>query len=275
MPTVYSHSRLSSFENCKKQFHFRYVLEVPTDTEGIEAFVGKLVHKVLERLYEFVDDGMVPSVEKVVARYHEWWENGDEKKGVKAYDAERVRVVRTGTPVSEYRSLGERCLRNYYRLNYPFDADETLGIEEKVEFKLDEAGEYPMVGFIDRVVRARDGAIEIHDYKTGRWVPSQKNLDKDRQLALYQIALADTYGTDQPMRLVWHYVQHAKVRTSTRTPEELAALRHDTMALIDRIGDETEYKPKKINLCGWCEYKPICPLWTEEDASATTLEGGD
>ena len=273
MPNVYSHSRLSSFENCPKKFHFRYVLEVPVETEGIEAFVGKLVHEVLERLYQFVGDGLVPSVEKVVARYHEWWDKGDKKKGVEPYDAERVRIVRTGTPVSEYRELGERCLRNYYRLNYPFDADETLGLEEKVEFNLDEAGKYPMVGFIDRVVRARDGTIEIHDYKTGRWIPKQGDLDKDRQLALYQIALADTYGADQPRRLVWHYVQKSRVCTSSRTPEELAALRQDTMELIDRIEAETEYTPKKSNLCSWCEYQPLCPLFAEEKPETPGAQG--
>ena len=52
MPTVYSHSRLSSFENCKKQFHFRYVLEVPTDTEGIEAFVVPLGQEFLRTAFQ-------------------------------------------------------------------------------------------------------------------------------------------------------------------------------------------------------------------------------
>ena len=50
---VFSHSSLSSFETCPKKYQFRYVLKVPADTEGIEAFVGKRVHEVLERLYQF------------------------------------------------------------------------------------------------------------------------------------------------------------------------------------------------------------------------------
>ena len=251
MPTTYSHSRLSSFENCKKQFHFRYVLQLPVETEGIEAFVGKRVHEVLERLYKFVGDGMVPSVEKVVARYHVFWDEH--------YDADRIRIVRTGTPVSEYRSLGERCLRNYYRRNYPFDRDETLGIEEKVNFDLDEAGEYPMVGFIDRVVRARDGAIEIHDYKTGRWVPSQKNLDKDRQLALYQIGMANTYGADQPMRLVWHYVQHDKVCTSSRTPEQLVNSRRTRFRSSTASGKRPNSHPRRSTSAAGASTNPSAP----------------
>ena len=39
--TVYSHSRLSSFENCPAQFRYRYIDKVETETEGVEAFVGK------------------------------------------------------------------------------------------------------------------------------------------------------------------------------------------------------------------------------------------
>ena len=124
--------------------------------------------------------------------------------------------------------LGERCLTAYYRRHYPFDGDETLGIEKRVTFALDEKREYRFQGIIDRLVRARDGAIEIHDYKTGRRAATQKQVDEDRQLALYQIGLAEPFP-DQPMRLVWHYLQQDRKLTSTRTPEESAvpARRHD------------------------------------------------
>ena len=49
MPPVYSHSRLSCFEDCPKRFHYRYILKVPAETQSIEGFVGKQVHEVLER----------------------------------------------------------------------------------------------------------------------------------------------------------------------------------------------------------------------------------
>lgn len=254
MQTTYSHSRLSSFENCAKKFQYRYVLKIPAPSEGIEAFVGKRVHEILERLYVFVDQGKVPGVEKVVARYHALYEE---------HVHPRLRIVKAGMTADDYRMNGERCLRNFYRQNYPFDGDETLALEERVVFDLDEAGEYKMQGIIDRLVRKRDGTIEIQDYKTGRWVPSQQELDRDRQLALYQIGVANQYGDREPIRLVWHYVLSGEVRTSSRTPEQLDELRRDTIQLIDRITSETEYKPVKNSLCNWCEYKSICPLFNE------------
>ena len=262
MGTVYSHSRLSSFENCPKQFEFRYVLKIPSETESIEAFVGKRVHEILERLYLFVGRGQIPGVEKVIDRYQKLWEE--------TYDAERIRIVREGTPLSFYRELGERCLRDYFVRHYPFDEDETLGIEKRVIFALDDAGEYRMQGVIDRISRARDGTIEVHDYKTGARVPSQKMLDQDRQLALYQIGLAGQYGEDVPFRLVWHYVAKNQTRTSTRTPEELARLRTSTIERIDEIHRTTAFPPRKIALCDWCEYKTRCPLFSNADPTPTT-----
>lgn len=252
MGTIYSHSRLSSFENCPKQFEFRYIQKIPSESEGIEAFVGKRVHEILERLYLFVGRGQIPGIEKVIDRYQKLWEE--------SFDADRVRIVREGTPLTYYRELGEACLRGYYLRHYPFDDGQTLGIERRVIFPLDEAGKYRMQGIIDRISRARDGAIEVHDYKTGARVPSQRILDQDRQLALYQIGLAREYGEDTPFRLVWHYVAKNRTCSSTRRPEELAALRETTMQRIDEIEATTSFAPKKIALCNWCEYKDRCPL---------------
>jgi putative RecB family exonuclease len=257
--TLYSHSRLASFENCPKQFEFRYVQKIPSETESIEAFVGKRVHEILERLYLFVRRGQVPGVEKVVDRYQALWDE--------TYDPERVRIVRDDTPLAYYRELGEACVRGYYLRHYPFDADETLGIEKRVVFPLDADGAYRMQGIVDRISRARDGAIEIHDYKTGARVPSQNVLDRDRQLALYQIGLSAQYGEDVPYRLVWHYVAKRQTRVSTRTPEELEALRRSTIERIDEIEAATEYPARKIALCRWCEYQSICPLYADAEAA--------
>ena len=85
MGALYSHSRLSSFENCPKQFEFRYIQKIPSETESIESFVGKRVHEILERLYLFVGRDQIPGVEKVVDRYQKLWEE--------TYDGERVRIA--------------------------------------------------------------------------------------------------------------------------------------------------------------------------------------
>ena len=256
---VYSHSRLSCFENCPRQFHYRYVERIAVDSESIEAFLGKRVHDVLERLNRFVLRGLVPSLAKVVERFRsEWHEH---------FDAGRVRIVRSEMPAASYREVGERCLGNHYRRHYPFDRDETLGIEAHVAFSLDGGDRYRMQGYVDRIARAPDGALEIHDYKTGRFVPSQQSLDDDRQLALYQLGLEERYGAGE-VRLVWHYLQRNQLRVSTRTRGQLDGLRGRTIELIDRIEAERAYDPKPSALCTWCEFNHLCPAYAARATSA-------
>lgn len=252
MTQIYSHSRLSTFEDCPKRFYYRYVQRIPSTTEGIEAFVGKRVHEVLERLYIAARKGLVPSLAKVVFRYNQLFEEH--------YDADKIRIVRRGTQVDFYRSYGERCLRDFYLRHYPFDGNETLGVEERVQFALDERGEYRVQGIIDRLVRGRDGGIEIHDYKTSRRMPTQQELDGDRQLGLYQIGLARRFPK-QPIRLVWHFLRHDRLHRSTRSPEQLESLREETIAAIDRVRAEYEFKPRPSGLCDWCEYNDRCPSY--------------
>ena len=178
---VYSHSRLSAFERCPRKFQYRYLWKIPAEGESIEGFVGKRVHEVLERLHRVSEQHGAPSLPKVLWRFQQMF--------AEAYDASRVRIARQGTPLDFYRELGEQCLANYYREHYPFDRDETLALEEHVSFDLDGSGSYAVQGFVDRIARTRDGAIEIQDYKTSARVPSQAQADEDRQLALYQIGV--------------------------------------------------------------------------------------
>jgi putative RecB family exonuclease len=263
---IYSHSRLSSFESCPRKFQYRYIYKIPATLESIEAFVGKRVHEVLERLYEAVDRGHVPTLPQVIARYEALFDEH--------YDAERITIVRTENPVGFYRNIGVQSLSNYYQSHYPFDADETMGLEEHVQFELGQldSGRVRIRGYIDRIAQARDGTIEIHDYKTSARVPKQSDLDTDRQLALYQVGLGERFGEDQPMRLVWHFVRRNQTRTSSRTAEQLAELKENTLGLVDKIRRATVFDPRVTALCGWCEFKTRCPASPTRDASLLTYE---
>ena len=264
--TTYSHSRLASFEDCPRKFKYRYVLKIPTDTEGIEGYVGKVVHDVLERLYIAAREGRVPSFPQVIARYQQLFDDG--------YDHRRIRIVRRENPLHFYRELGEHCLANYYHEHYPFDGDETVSTEEHVVFELGQVDgtTIKIQGFIDRVARSKDGVIEIHDYKTGKRVPSQPQIDQDRQLALYQMGLSKRYGRDQPFRLVWHFLQKGRRRTSTRSAGQLDDLREETLDLVRRIQDEQKFAPRATPLCQWCEFNERCPGSPLRDPQLATWE---
>lgn len=249
--TVYSPSRFSTFDNCPKQFEFRYIQKIQRDTESIEAFVGKRVHEILERLYHHVArHSRPPSLRQVLDRYRgDWrlrWHEG-------------VEIIKKENDTDHYLAHGARCLENYYRSHYPFEDGETVAIEENVHFKLDADGRYRARGIIDRLVRRRPSHYEIHDYKTGSYLPPQARLDSDRQLALYQIGIQQTCADAEQVDLVWHYLSFNRTVRSSRSEEQLDRLRTETIDLIERIEATREFPTKPGPLCRWCEYRDLCP----------------
>lgn len=247
----YSHSRLSSFENCPLKFRYRYIDKLKTKRDSVEAFLGKRVHEILERLYHHVArHGRPPSLAQVLERFRKDWP--------RHWHAD-VHIVRTENPVEFYQNAGERCLENYYRSHYPFDSGETVGIEAPLSMRLDDEGRYRIRGIIDRLVRRAEGVWEIHDYKTSGSLPPRARLASDRQLALYQLGIEQTYPDVEQVELVWHYLLFDKTLRSSRSLEQLEKLRQDTIALIDEIEATTEFPPKPGPLCRWCEYADPCP----------------
>ena len=249
--TEYSHSRLSSFENCPRAFRYRYVDKIEVATEGIEAYLGKRVHEVLERLYHHVARwSRPPSLNQVLERFRKDWP---------VHWHDEIRIVRSENPREIYHAQGEHCLENYYRRHYPFNDGETVAIEEPVHLTLDAEGRYTVRGIVDRVVRREGGRYEIHDYKTGGYLPPQKRIDSDRQLALYQIAIEQTRDDVREVELVWHYLVHNRTLRSRRSAEAIQNLKGETIQLIGQIEAETEFAPRPGPLCRWCEYNSICP----------------
>ena len=248
---VWSHSRLSAFEKCPLQYRYRYVDRIRKDTFGIEGFLGNRVHEALEHLYRRKAEAKkTPRLKELLDVYHARWD---------AEYNDKVRIVRRGLLPADYRLEGEKYLRGFYHGNAPFEDGETVGLEVKVEFALDAGGRYPIVGYIDRLVRRQPGMYEIHDYKTTAFRPSDEELRRDRQLTFYQIAVRDRHADARDVRLVWHFLAQGDRRTATRTESEIEEHRRQAMRLVDKIEAAREFPARPGPLCRWCEYRDICP----------------
>jgi hypothetical protein len=157
-------------------------------------------------------------------------------------------------------------LTDYYKRHAPFNQGKTLGLEERIEMKLNDGEKvYSIQGYIDRLTWIpQEETYEIHDYKTGNSLPTQEDADQDRQLALYQLGIAQRWPDAKKFRLVWHYLAFDKMLVSTRTPTDLQTLEREVVETIHRIEKEATLGRWQVNvsrLCDWCEYKPICPAF--------------
>ena len=173
---------------------------------------------------------------------------------------DKIAIVRKHFTQDHYRKTGKNAIKTYYERYKPFDSTITISTEERVHLKLDQEGTYDLIGFIDRLAKAQDGTIEIHDYKTSKNLPSQYDLDNDRQLALYQLAIQSRWPDVKNMKLIWHYLVHDTEMTSTRTEEQLEKVRGEVLAAINKIENTTEFEPNESALCSWCDYQELCPL---------------
>lgn len=248
MPTVYSHSRLSVFEACRLRYRLKYLDRVRRDLEGVEAFLGSRVHEALEALYRDVSMGRVPTAEGVIADFRRLWDE-------EWHDDMLLSDPRYGP--ADHRSVGEECLRRYHVRHAPFRGDQTLGVE--VRIGVDLPGGARLEGYADRVARDPDGWISIHDYKTTSTLPTQADVDRDRQLALYQAGVETLWPGAPGIRLVWHFLRFDERLVSTRSRERLDDLLRETARLVETVEAETAWEPTPSPLCGWCPYWDLCP----------------
>jgi putative RecB family exonuclease len=301
----YSHSKLSTFEQCLQKYKFRYIDKIRVPGKSVEAFLGGIVHEALEWLYNEVkaragsSSVQTPTIDDVITEFSNRW--------IGSYVPEDI-IMNSGLDAKEYFNMGVKFLLDYYMRYKPFQ-DNTLEVEKRISISLDEfesgsiqssVGEaggasdftklnnneimsgvasrgpipkkYSIIGFIDRLVYNKEtGEYEVHDYKTGKTLPKKENVDKDRQLGIYSMAIKNLYGKDKEVKLIWHYLAFDKEIQSTRTNEQLSQLKEETIALIKKVEETTSFPPSPSKLCDYCEYKNICPAWKK----ITTTEGDD
>lgn len=247
---TYSHSRIGTFENCPLKYKFKYIDKIkPEEIENtIEAFLGSMVHLVFEKLYNDLKFQKKNTKDELIDYFSTQW-----KKNFN----DGVLIVREGYCEENYFEMGKKYISDYFDRYFPFDDSVTIECEKKILIKLSD--KYYLQGYIDRLSYRKDGVFEIHDYKTANHLPSQEELDCDRQLALYAISVKEMFTDASDIELVWHYVAFDKEMRSKRTFDELLALKQEVLSQINQIEKETSFEPKESALCKWCEFQPNCP----------------
>ncbi|HEX2695053.1 MAG TPA: PD-(D/E)XK nuclease family protein, partial [Acidobacteriota bacterium] len=241
MGTVYSISRIGTFDDCRLRYKYQYIDRLKAEKETIEAYMGSRVHEALQELYGFVRNGVVKPREWLLDTFEGLWDRN-------LTDA--VKVVRSEYTSDDYRRKGRKCLEDYHATYAPFDRAKVVATEKKVTFKLrDESGEVEFLGFIDRLDwNDRDRVFEIHDYKTSGSFPSQEDADRDEQLGLYHLAVRSEWPDAEDVRLVWHYLVFNREIVSARKREDLAALEKEIVRRVRRIQVATEFPPTRSGL---------------------------
>jgi putative RecB family exonuclease len=248
----YSHSKISTFEQCKYKYKLVYIDMIRSDVQSIESFMGSLVHQTLEKLYNDVVHGTITEKEDLLRFYLLTWSREWNSK---------ITIVKKEFDAEYYQNLGLTFILEYYDAYYPFNQLETLGIETDERLKLADHNEYYIK--IDRLAKDNAENYYVIDYKTSNGLKKQEELDKDRQLAMYSLWVKEKYPDAKSVKLVWNFLAFNEEKTSVRSDEELVRLKEEVEKTIQEIEVCNDFPTQVSKLCNYCEYKAICPAWKD------------
>jgi len=233
-----SNSKRDTFKQCKLKYRYKYVDRLAEyDLSNTDALhFGSYIHQIFE-------DGAAASGLDELTQLAE--KHKDTYKFAAAYNKKI-----------------EPCLKNFLRLNASFPE---VGIAE-LHFDLEIAEGITLNGFIDRIIKGKDGGVLVIDYKTGKREKSKVELFQDPQLKGYVYAVHKLYDVPLNKITAAHYypitdnlvnVQY----TSNQIFSHIRSVVDDVWKI--RKSKKTDLTPIRNQYCNWCPYKSLCPEFTD------------
>jgi len=245
-----SYSALETFKRCPLKFKFQYVDKIRTP-KSKDALFGTLLHSALKILHE--PGLIIPAEEDILKFISDKWDPS-------IYSSEQESTLNFAQAI--------KIMKDYYAKNYPSQFT-VLALETMFEVPLQVAGQqHLLTGKIDRVDKTQDGLLEVIDYKTTKKMPSQEAVDKDLQLAVYHLGVANRWPTlvkeERPLKTSLYFLKHGEKLSSTRTAANLAETKESItrdFEVIDKAFKESKFPATPNVLCDWCEFQRHCPFF--------------
>jgi putative RecB family exonuclease len=247
----YSHSRISTYENCPYRYKLQYVDKIKPDAPNtIEAFMGGIIHESLEKLYKDREEGKHNTIIDIKIFYKELWE---------AKYTPDILIAKYGMTEQDYKQTGWKFLYNYYNSIFLHDQLEIVGIETEELMELPDGNHWHIR--IDKLGKDKQGNYFVCDYKTNSRMKEQQDADEDRQLAMYSIWVKNKFSEAKSVKLVWHMLAFNETVISERSKSQEEFLIKEILEKIkvieeaEKLGD---FPKNPSKLCDYCLYKKTC-----------------
>ena len=253
----YSYSKVNCFDNCPYQFKLKYIDRIKPDIPTtIEAFMGDMVHRTLEKLHKkLLSEGWRLSCEELVLYYDNLWKDN--------YVSD-ILIAKQFLTEEHYQNLGKKFVKNYYEKYYPFDSLEIIGLETKDMLTLPDGNSWYVR--IDMFARDDSGNYYVIDHKTNSRMKNQWEADTDKQLAMYSLWVRQTHSDAKDVKLVWNMLAFNEQVVSIPSKEQLIKLQEEVMIKIAKIEHAKEYPATTSKLCHYCGYQNICETFQKAKA---------
>lgn len=234
-----SYTQIDTYKTCPLKYKFAYIYNIPGKPSAARQF-GTDIHNVLREFYSRCKEGVVLSLDELLALFEKYWTPMGYPDKMQA---------------NSYRAEGERILREFYK-NNEGKFYVPLYVEEEFLFKI---GEHGLKGFIDRIDQLPDGTVEIIDYKTGAPKENSNYAKKEMQLDIYAVATEEVLKL-RPSKLSLYYLKTSEIISKERNEDDMNAVRELIEWAIKNIL-EKNFEPTPGFVCSWCDYPIICPAY--------------
>ena len=196
--SIYSHSKLGTFNQCKRSYYYTYINKKEQKT-GVYSTLGTSCHSSLEELYE----GKVDKLNKQI------------------FDNEFLKCELFGInfPNSKYDIKGgyKKDIDAFYDVYKKIDGEGKKFISE-IGFILKIDDNHYEIGYIDLLVLNDDGTCEIIDFKTSSTFDAKHTISAGRQLVLYKLAIEQLYGI-KVNTVTWEMLKYIDVQVGDNKPK--------------------------------------------------------
>lgn len=263
----YSTSQVQTYVQCPLKYRYHYVDKIPTPefVETADTLLWSLVHETLEKLYNDVNLSKVPSKNDLISFYYDLWEEKERETKENWWE---IQVINKEFSLQDYKHRWEIYLNQYYDKHAPFEDIKVIDTEMQIMFKLDDDINFQW--FIDRLDKVWDTFI-VSDYKTNKRLPTEEKDGYIEQLTLYGIWIKQQYAKYFKNMKARLYFLHFDIEDERDlTEEKMEVIRQKYVNLIREIEDKKRkyalwdkkyFEAKQSQLCQWCDYFSICPLF--------------
>ena len=246
-----SHSSLETFKQCPQKYKFNKIDNL-FEPKSEAAVFGTYLHYVLQWFFE--NDPHKIGLKGLLSFYETHFSE------IKYFDIKANKEK----PLNSFNfDEGIMMLKNFYQ-NNNFHELTVLGLESDFELEIKEPNDKSHIvsGIIDRISKINNH-YEVVDYKTGKRLPSQKNVDENNQLSIYALATINKWPKIDldKLNLSLYFLRHGEQIYTKRTKDDLENTKHQILKIIKSIENEKIFPPKPTILCNWCGYKNICPAF--------------
>lgn len=235
-------SKTKTFNQCKKQFEFNYILKLPKKDRDYHTF-GKFCHRVLEWFHlQYIEGCLLPyNVTMTDAFKIAWAEFKDKMTPEMKKECWDI--------VNKYLILVTKDKKAGLPAN-------VISAEKRFDFAI--ADNIILNGAIDRIQLDADGILHVADYKTTK---NKKYLKDDWfQLLTYAYVLHHEDPSIKKVRGSYVLLRHDfEYITTEFSLKEILSIEKKFKDYGAQIRSEKDYTPNPTALCNYCDYLEHCP----------------